>query len=145
MFFGRFLMDIKESSDLQLFPPFFDHVAAGFPSPANDYIENHLDLNKLIVKNPSATFFVRVKGDSMKDAGIFSDDILVVDRSLEPAHGKIVVAILNGEFTVKRLSLGPRNLVSLLPANDSYPVLRLSADADFQIWGIVTYVIHRPK
>src|SRR4029079_15859199 len=87
----------------QLLPLFLSRIAAGFPSPADDYLEKRLDLNDLVIKPPAATFFVCVEGDSMRDAGILSGDILVVDRSIEPSHGKIVVAVLNGEFTVKRL------------------------------------------
>lgn len=131
---------------LEMLSPFFEEpVSAGFPSPAADYIENQLDLNKLIVKNPASTFFVRVKGESMKEAGIFSGDILAVDRSLEPSHGKIIVAILNGEFTVKRLSISSQGKVQLLPANPSYPALNVYPNSDFQVWGVVTYVIHQPQ
>lgn len=131
------------SSELFL-PLFSDKIAAGFPSSANDYIENHLDLNQLMIKHPSATFFVRVEGDSMKDAGIASGDLLVVDRSISPAHGKIVVAILDGEFTVKRLMI-QRNVVFLVPENSSYSPIKVKPDSQFQVWGIVTYVIHQAK
>lgn len=119
-------------------------VQAGFPSPADDYVENHLDLNEMIVKHPAATFYVRVEGDSMRDAGINSGDLLVVDRSLQPAHGKIVVAVINGEFTVKRIRVDSKG-VSLMPENANYPVLPVAAESDFQVWGVVTYVIHKAQ
>ncbi len=125
--------------------PFFSTVVqAGFPSPAEDYIEKMLDLNDLLVKHPIATFFVRVMGDSMREAGIQSEDILVVDRSLEPAHGKIIVAYLNGEFTVKRLSIVGKQ-TSLVAENPFYPPLEISEYDDFQVWGVVTYIIHKAK
>lgn len=125
--------------------PFFTaSISAGFPSPADDYIENYLDLNQLIVKHPSATFFVRVEGNSMCGAGISSGDILVVDRSLEPAHGKIVVAFINGEFTVKRILFEGCH-ISLSPENESYPTIKVKPDSQFQVWGIVTYVIHKAQ
>lgn len=123
-------------------PLFSSCIAAGFPSPAEDYIEKRLDLNELMIKHPIATFFVRVAGESMVDAGIRSGDILVVDRSVSPASGKIVVAVLNGEFTVKRLVIGKRG-VSLIAENKSYPTIDVTKDMDFQVWGVVTYVIHR--
>jgi DNA polymerase V len=123
-------------------PSFDSTVPAGFPSPAEDYMEKRLDLNDLIVRHPNATFYVKVQGDSMRDAGIHSGDTLVVDRSLEPAHGKIVVAIYNGEFTVKRLLIGPKG-ITLAPENPAYPALDVSPEADFQVWGVVTYVIHK--
>lgn len=126
----------------QLLPIFYENISAGFPSPAEDYIENRLDLNELIIKHPASTFFVRVQGSSMSGAGISSGDILVVDRSLEASNGKIIVAIVNGEFTVKRLVLGPES-VRLVPANSTYPVININLDSDFQVWGVVTYVIHK--
>lgn len=117
-------------------------VQAGFPSPADDYVENHLDLNELVIKHPAATFYVRVEGDSMRGAGIHSGDLLVVDRALPPVHGKIVVAVVNGEFTVKRIRIDSRG-VWLVAENDKYPPLLVSAESEFQVWGVVTYVIHR--
>jgi DNA polymerase V len=123
-------------------PLYTTSVQAGFPSPAEGYLDKTLDLNELLISHPAATFFVRVSGDSMKNAGIFSGDTLVVDRSLEPADNRIVVAILNGEFTVKRLKIGP-NGISLLPENPAYPILQVKEGTDFQVWGVVTYVIHK--
>ncbi len=123
-------------------PPLYAaRVAAGFPSPADDYIEGKLDLNQHLVKHPAATFFVRVEGDSMIGAGIHSGDILVVDRSLKPCHGKIVIAVLNGELTVKRLEQR-KGILRLLPENNSYPAVEITAAMDFMIWGVVTNVIH---
>ena len=125
--------------------PYFEGgVAAGFPSPADDYLEKALDLHELLVDHPAATFFVRVEGDSMKDAGMQSGDILIVDRSLAPESGKIVVALLNGEFTVKRL-LRKGEKLFLLPENSRYPSIEVTDGSDFQVWGVVTYVIHRAR
>lgn len=125
-------------------PIFVETVAAGFPSPAEDYIEKKLDLNDLVIRNPNATFFVRVSGDSMRDAGILSEDILVVDRSAEASNGKIIVAILNGEFTVKRLCISGSR-ISLRPENSNYPEITIPKESDFQVWGVVTYVIHKAR
>jgi DNA polymerase V len=126
-------------------PSFLEGVSAGFPSPANDYIDKQLDLNELVIKHPSATFFVRVSGDSMVNAGIQSGDVLVVDRALEVSDGKIVIAVLNGEFTVKRIRIDPKGSVCLLPENASYKPIEISAESDFQVWGVVTYVIHKAQ
>ncbi len=123
--------------------PFYQSaVAAGFPSPAEDSIEDRLDLNELLVKRPSSTFFLRVAGSSMIKAGIHHDDILVVDRSLEPTHGKIVIAAVNGELTVKRLYYVGSTL-QLVAENDAYPPIDITADTDLHIWGVVTNVIHK--
>lgn len=125
-------------------PLFFTHISAGFPSPADDYIEKKLDLNDLVIQHPTATFFVRVEGESMCGAGIVSGDILVVDRSLQPTNGKIVVAVLDGEFTVKRIAISPKG-ITLLPENGSYPAIEVGSQSDFQVWGVVTYVIHKAR
>ena len=123
-------------------PFFLARVSAGFPSPADDYMESALDLNAYLVRNPAATFMVRVGGDSMAGAGIADGDLLVVDRSEEAVHGKIVVAVLDGELTVKRLHLrnGARRLV---PENPKYKPLRIEPGQELQIWGVVTGVIKR--
>ncbi len=123
-------------------PIFLANVQAGYPSPAEDYLDRKLDLNELLIAHPAATFFVRVAGDSMQNAGIFSGDILVVDRSLEAADNKIIVAIVNSEFTVKRLKIRDGQ-ISLVPENPAYPILEMKEESDFQVWGVVTYVIHR--
>ncbi|HZS76353.1 MAG TPA: translesion error-prone DNA polymerase V autoproteolytic subunit [Ktedonobacteraceae bacterium] len=119
-------------------------ISCGFPSPADDYAERRLDLDELVVAHPEATFYVRVTGDSMNRAAIYDGDILVVDRAQTPAHNNIVVAILNGAFTVKRLYL-KGDTVYLLPANPAYKPVRVESGMDFQIWGVVTYCIHRVR
>lgn len=125
---------------LQL-PLFVSKVSAGFPSPAQDYVEQTLDLNELCIKRPAATFFVRVEGESMIEAGIFHNDILVVDRSVTPVHGDIVVAQVDGEFTVKELCLKPR--LMLIPRNGAYQPICLANDNELQIFGVVTNVIRQ--
>ena len=123
-------------------PAFLVGVQAGFPSPADDYIEKQLDLNDLVVKHPTATFFVRVEGNSMRDAGILPGDIIVVDRSLEAAHDKIVVAVINSEFTVKRIKITPKG-ICLASENPAFPNIEISPECEFQVWGVVTYIIHK--
>lgn len=117
-------------------------VQAGFPSPAADEGDKQLDLNAHLVQHPAATFFVRVDGDSMTGANIQRGDILVVDRSLEPQSGKIVVAVVNGEFTVKRLKC-VEGKVFLEAENSRYASIPIDSSSDFQVWGVVTYVIHK--
>ena len=123
-------------------PIYLSSVAAGFPSPAEDYVEGTLDLNKHLIKHPAATFFVRVSGDSMIKAGIFPDDILIVDKSLEATDKKIVIAVLDGELTVKRLRYRGRQIF-LEPENDLYQPIRVTEEGAFEIWGVVTNVIHK--
>ncbi len=123
-------------------PFFLNSIPAGFPSPADDYIESQLDLNELIIKHPTATFFVRVEGESMSGASIASGDILVVDRSLEAKSKCIVIAKVDGEFTVKRLIVREKGIL-LQSENDRYPSIEINHESDFQIWGVVTYVIHK--
>ena len=130
----------RACSSLEL-PLYATKVAAGFPSPADDYVEGTLDLNEYLVKRPAATFFVRVTGDSMIGAGIHPGDILIVDRSLEPVDGKIVIAVLDGELTVKRLRRRD-GVVYLVAENEHYPLIAISEEMDFMIWGVVTSVIH---
>ncbi|MEW6766004.1 MAG: translesion error-prone DNA polymerase V autoproteolytic subunit [Pseudomonadota bacterium] len=122
--------------------PLFGHkIAAGFPSPADDYVEDRIDLNQHLIRHREATFFLRVTGDSMLGAGIHDGDLLVVDRALDPADGKIVIAVLDGELTVKRLERrGGR--VRLLPENPAFPAIEVSNEQDLVIWGVVTSVIH---
>lgn len=117
-------------------------IPAGFPSPAADYVEGSLDLNEYLIAHPASTFFVRVDGYSMVKAGIFPDDILVVDRSLEPVSGKIVVAIYDGELTVKRLRL-EQEQCWLIPESDEFEPICVRKGADFQVWGVVRWVIHK--
>jgi DNA polymerase V len=122
-------------------PVFLGRLPAGFPSPADDYLEGKLDLNRHLIKHPAATFFVRVSGDSMIEAGIHTGDLLVVDRSLEATDGNVIVAALDGELTVKRLSTRDRT-VRLLPANKNYQPIEIHGNQTFEIWGVVTNVIH---
>ena len=122
-------------------PVFLGRLPAGFPSPADDYIEGKLDLNRHLIKHPAATFFVRVTGDSMIGAGIHSGDLLVVDRSLEAADRHVVVAVLDGELTVKRLS-NQQGVLRLLPENLNYQPIEISRQHTFEIWGVATSVIH---
>lgn len=123
-------------------PLFSCGVSAGFPSPADDYIGQQLDLNDLLIKNPSSTFFVRVAGDSMTGVGINDNDILVVDRSLEPVHGKIIIAAINGELTVKRL-VKTETSCRLVAENPNYPPIEITEDLSCVAWGVVTSVIHQ--
>jgi len=118
-----------------------DSISAGFPSPAQDYIEAELDLNEHLISHPAATYFVRVAGNSMIDAGIFDDDILIVDRAIEPANKRIVIAILDGELTVKRLYIREGRWF-LSPENEAFPNLEITSDSDLIIWGVVIYSIH---
>jgi len=116
--------------------------ATGFGAAADDYAERGIDLNEQLIKNKPATFFFRMKGDAMKDAGVFDNDVLIVDRSLRLADGKIIVAILNGELLVRRFH---KNFSSafLIPENSRYKNINLAEFTDFSLWGVVTYVIHQ--
>ncbi len=115
-------------------------VKAGFPSPAEDYVDRKIDLNKELVQHPSATFFVRVSGDSMVGAGILSGDMLMVDRALKVKSGNIVVAMVNGEFTVKKF-VHKKGAIFLEAANPEYETISVEDDCDFEVWGVVTNVI----
>ncbi|WP_347710073.1 translesion error-prone DNA polymerase V autoproteolytic subunit [Thiomicrorhabdus sp. ZW0627] len=131
----------QPANDSYVSLPLFSHkVVAGFPSPADDYIETTLDLNEKLVRNKEATFLLVVEGDSMQKAGIQDGDILVVDRSIEPTDGKIVIAALDGELTVKRLSVKSTG-TWLVPENDNYPPIPVREEADMVIWGVVTATI----
>jgi len=122
-------------------PLFTGKVAAGFPSPADDYVEKTLDLNELLVQRPAATFFVRAQGESMLGAGIHPNDILVVDRLIEPVSGKIVICALDGELTVKRLERENERW-KLKAENPAYTDIVIHEELDMIIWGVVTNVIH---
>jgi DNA polymerase V len=122
-------------------PLFAGKVSAGFPSPAADYIDKSLDLNELLVQKPAATYFVRAQGESMLGAGIHPNDILVVDRSIEPVAGRIIICALNGDLTVKRLACENKQW-KLKAENPDYPDIVLSDDLELVIWGVVTTVIH---
>jgi DNA polymerase V len=132
---------IDNEEPIHQIPLYSSSVRAGFPSPADDYIERMLDLNEHLIQHPSSTFFVRALGESMINAGIHTGDILVVDRSLPATHGKIVVAAVDGELTVKRLARQGTK-THLVAENPSHPPLVLSPESDVVLWGVVTYVIH---
>jgi DNA polymerase V len=122
-------------------PLYLNPVAAGLPAPTEDYIEGKIDLNRHLVKHPDSTFLVRVVGESMQDAGIHPRDLLVVDRSLEAISGKVVIAVVDGELTVKRLRKH-RNKLWLMPENPNFQPIEIGENVDLHIWGVVTNVIH---
>ena len=145
-------MSIKQPTPLTFFTPenlntlgavYFDTgISAGFPSPAEDFKQERLSLDNELIKNKEATFFARVSGQSMVDAGLNDNDLLVIDRSLSPAHNKIAVCFLDGEFTVKRLKV-EKEEVWLQPENKNYQPIKITQENDFVIWGIVTNVIKK--
>jgi len=124
-----------------IFALFIVTVPAGFPSPAEDYAERPLDLNRYLIHHPAATFFVRVKGDSMIGAGIFCGDLLIVDRALMPAPGNVVIAVVNSDLTVKRFHQEAGQIL-LIPENQNYAPIVIGRNTDFPIWGVVTRAIH---
>ncbi|MEI7435336.1 MAG: translesion error-prone DNA polymerase V autoproteolytic subunit [bacterium] len=126
-------------------PLFLSRVAAGFPSPADSHVEKRLDLNEFLIQHDAATFFVRVKGDSMIDAGILDNDVLVVDRSITPRRGCIVVAVVDGEFTVKTLGCDKDGQMSLVPANSKHATIPIREGMNIEIWGVVTASIRKYK
>lgn len=117
-------------------------VPAGFPSPADDYVERRLSLDEHLIQHRESTFFMRVAGHSMRDLGIFDGDLLVVDRSVPATHGCVVVAVIDGEFTVKQLLYTPQGKV-LRAAHPDYPEVAVTAEHDFSIWGVVQWNVHR--
>lgn len=117
-------------------------VHAGFPSPAEDFFDGSLDLNKLVVKHPEATFFARVEGDSMKDEGILDGDLLVVDKAIEPYDGCLAVSYIDGEFTLKRVRM-EGGKVLLVPSNSRYATIEITPDNEFAIWGVVHFIVKR--
>lgn len=137
-------------SAIQLYQPLYNTsvslpladqgISAGFPSPADDFLDLSIDLNKELVKHPYATFYGRVRGDSMINAGLSDGDLLIIDKSLEPQDGKIAVCFIDGEFTVKRIKLD-KNSLWLMPENKKYSPLKVTEDNEFVIWGVVTSVI----
>jgi DNA polymerase V len=134
-----FAADPKSRYRLNLYQ---QSISAGFPSPAEDYIEGKLDLNQHLIVNPAATFYVRVSGNSMTGAGIFCGDLLIVDRSIRPQSNHIVIAVLHGELTVKRLQIEAERLY-LKAENESYAPIEISEPQELCIWGVVTSAIHR--
>lgn len=134
--------EIEAGANLTPAPPLFlSEIAAGFPSTADDELAQELDLNKHLIKHPAATFFLRVKGHSMVKAGIHEGDIVIVDRSLSPANGKVVIACIDGELTIKRLMHTPQGMY-LVAENDGYPPIAIQPGNDLRFWGVVTTVIH---
>lgn len=134
------------SSALKL--PFADEgIQAGFPSPAQDHISEYIDLNREIIRHPASTFYGRVRGESMSGEGIEQGDILVIDRSLEPADGDLAVCCVDGEFTLKRIRLCP-DAVWLIPSNENFDPILVTPEQQFEVWGVVTYTIknnRRPR
>jgi DNA polymerase V len=128
----------QTDSELEL--PLLPGISAGFPSPAMDFIDLGIDLNRHLIKHPSATFYGRVKGLSMQDAGIDDGDLLIIDKSIEPVDGKIAVCYVDGEFTLKRIRI-EKDEVWLMPANEKYKPIVLNKDNDLRIWGVVTHII----
>ncbi len=122
-------------------PLFTSTVAAGFPTAAEGEVEAKLDLNELLVKHPADSFFLKVSGDSMINAGIHHNDILLIDRNIKPSNGKIVIAAVDGQLTVKRLEK-TRDKLYLLPENVEFPPIEIKPENDIHIWGVVTHVIH---
>ena len=147
------LNKISESEELEFYsaetttelkiPLFESGVSAGFPSPADDYLDLPIDLNEFLIKHPAATFYVRVKGNSMEGAGIRNGDLLIVDRAEEPRNKSIVLGVINGEFTVKRIKKKGSDLY-LMPDNPEFKPIKIDNNMDFQVWGVVTYVVHKP-
>jgi DNA polymerase V len=140
--FKKLAVTKNTESDNIKTPLYASSVPAGFPSPADDYLESYIDLNEVIVGNQAATFFVKVDGDSMVGAGIFAGDMLVVDRSLSASHGRVVVALVEGEFTVKRF-VRIRGRTYLYPENKKYTPIDVTEIEEFMVWGVVTTVIHK--
>lgn len=141
MFTSKTLDILVPDTSTKLSLPLVENgISAGFPSPADDFLDLSIDLNKELIKNKSATFFARVKGDSMQDAGIHDGDLLVVDKSLEPQDKKIAVCFIDGEFTVKRIRI-EKDIIWLRAENKDYAPIKVTRDNEFIIWGIVTNVI----
>jgi DNA polymerase V len=134
----------KTSTETELAIPLAQSsVKAGFPSPAQDYMSEEIDLNRLLIPHPEATFFVRISGDSMMDAGILDGDLAVVDKSLDASDSDFVIAFVDGDFTIKQFRLDASgNSGWLVPWNKRYPRIEVKSGEDFRIWGVVTYVIH---
>jgi DNA polymerase V len=135
--------EFKERLELQ----FAQAVKAGFPSPAEDYMGETLDFNRDLIRNPEATFYALVEGDSMMDVGICKGDIAVIDRSIEPQHGDVVVGAIDREFTVKFLDLSHKDegWIELRPANKAFKPIRIDESSDFRVWGVVIYTIKKWK
>lgn len=135
------LITLQENPSQLAIPLYSSRISAGFASPADDHLENRLDLNQLLVPRPSATFMLKVEGDSMIGAGIYDGDLLIVDRSEIAVNGSIVIAVVHGELTVKRLQRDALGL-RLMPENPKYKPIVIGENSDFLIWGCVTHAIH---
>jgi DNA polymerase V len=144
MYSGICNVRIVPNPDIKGIPSFVERVKCGFPSPAEDYAEQDIDFNEYLIKHHAATFTVKVDGYSMIDEGINSGDMLIVDRSITPKTGMIVVAILHGDFTVKKLVQRHRE-VWLYPGNSDYEPIKITEEMDFQVWGVVSHIIHHCK
>lgn len=131
-----------ENTNPKELPLFLTTVTAGFPSPADDYVDKKINLHEYLVRNNAATFFLKAHGESMINAGIYDGDLLIVDRSIEAAHNKIVIAAIDGELTVKRL-IRKKKQVVLAPENPDYPEFDITLKEHIHIWGVVTYAIHK--
>lgn len=139
-----FTIDISHAdTGRKLSLPYADHgIQAGFPSPAQDYISEAIDLNDEVVRHPAATFYGRVNGDSMIDEGIEDGDLIVIDRAIEPSDGDLAVCYVDGDFTLKRIKIEP-DRIWLIPANETFDPILITSDSRFSIWGVVTFVIKR--
>lgn len=133
--------DLSDEQTVELMGP---GISAGFPNPAQDVFGESIDLNRELIKHPASTFCARVSGNSMKDCHIDDGDLLVIDKSLTPRDGSIAVCFIDGEFTLKRISIRPEGLF-LMPANEAYKPIQVTEDNNFQVWGIVSYVIKNMK
>lgn len=123
-------------------PFYISSIQAGFPSPADDYLANPIDLNRELIQHPASTFMGRVRGNSMIDAGIHNGDLVIIDKSLTPKSGDVAVCFIDGEFTIKYIQISKNNIL-LVPANPDFPTITVTEDNEFLIWGIVTYSIHQ--
>lgn len=133
-----FTPDLSTNIDIQ----YVEGLKAGFPSPADDFAELKIDLNREVVRNQEATFYAKVKGNSMIEAGISDGDVLVIDRSIEPTNNKVAVCYIDGEFTVKRLRVED-DVIWLVPENDEFEPIKVTAENEFMVWGVVTYIIKK--
>jgi DNA polymerase V len=140
------LIDISESEQNELALEFAEAVHAGFPSPAADHSGERINLTEEMTPNPETTFYAQIDGDSMRDAGILNGDIVVVDRSLQPKTGDIIVAYIDGEYTIKEFRLDPSERCAwLIPHNPDFQPIRVTEESNFSVWGVVTYAIHNVR
>ncbi|WP_231583476.1 LexA family protein [Rufibacter radiotolerans] len=133
-------IDLLEGVEIPLFA---SYISAGFPSPADDYLEDRIELGEYLVQNPTSTFMMKVKGNSMRDANIHEGDLLVIDKSLKPRDGLPVVCFLDGEFTVKTFRK-IKDKVFLEPANPAYPRIEITEEMDMRVWGVIVWILHKP-